>query len=273
MIVVHAVERLLSMVGLATPFGLAWATYLIFHRADSKASEPLKEAISGWLRRQPYQRTDWQSVIVGMMFDRLYTYPLIRPRAILRSLIISMMVFVAFISISSPALSVPTVLIIAPYLASVILSDYLSLFVVRRCLLFSNDYPMMSLLLSFFFGSIVIVFAFFCGFEIQRYFIVRPIYVVILSNHLMPIPYWIGRGTAGLPILNLVIPALLVHFWLPLFAAGAFTIRFLYRFAQAAVWAQWALKQGNRHPLEAIGFVAAAFIFAVAAVWKLLLLL
>jgi uncharacterized membrane protein len=93
---------------------------------------------------------------------------------------------------------------------------------------------------------------------------------VILFKHSIPIPYWISRGTTGFSILNLLIPALLVHLWLLLLAAGALIVSFLYRFFQAVAWTQWALKQGNRNPLKAIGLVAAVLGFAGAAMWKVL---
>ena len=63
---------------------------------------------------------------------------------------------------------------------------------------------------------------------------------------------------------------MLVHLWLPLFGLGASGIRVLYLIFRAVKWAQWFLKQGNRHPLRAIGAVAAVLVLAATATGKML---
>jgi hypothetical protein len=172
----HSIERLLDIVGLATPFGFAWAIYRLFAWADCKASEPLKRSISAWLKREPYQRVDWQSAVVDMMFDRLYTRPLLRPKAFLRSAIVSVATFIGFIFISSSLFSYESVFIVSPYLISVVASDYVSLFVVRRGLLFFNNYPMISLLSSFLIGCIVIIMTFYLDWRFND-FLFRHLYM------------------------------------------------------------------------------------------------
>jgi len=60
-------------------------------------------------------------------------------------------------------------------------------------------------------------------------------------------------------------PALAVFAWLPLFALGILAIRVLPLLSRIVEKTQWALKEGDQHPLRAIGFVAAVAVFAVAA--------
>jgi hypothetical protein len=167
-------EKVSQWVGLAAAFYIARQLYRLFASADHMASAPLKQAISAWLKREPLQRVDWQSAILGMMFDRVYTYPLLRPKAFVRSTAISIGAFILFVFMSASNFSCSAIAIVSPYLVSVVLSDYISLFVVRRALLFSNRYPIASLLASSLLGSIVITIVFFFGLEFQKSFITSP---------------------------------------------------------------------------------------------------
>jgi hypothetical protein len=69
---------------------------------------------------------------------------------------------------------------------------------------------------------------------------------------------------------SFMMPAFFVHIWLLLLAAGASGVRLLYPIFRAIEWAQWFLKQGHRHPLRAIGMVAAVLVFAGATIGKVL---
>jgi hypothetical protein len=64
--------------------------------------------------------------------------------------------------------------------------------------------------------------------------------------------------------------ALLVHLWLPLFAISVVLLKGLNYFLLAAKTAQWFLKRGKDHPLEAVGFVAAPLVFIGATAVQLL---
>jgi hypothetical protein len=63
-------------------------------------------------------------------------------------------------------------------------------------------------------------------------------------------------------------PAFFVHLWLPLFAFGALSVRIIYPVFRFIEWAQWFLKQGNQHPLRAVGIVAAALVFMGAMICR-----
>jgi hypothetical protein len=69
-----------------------------------------------------------------------------------------------------------------------------------------------------------------------------------------------------------IAPAFLVHLWLILFASGALGVRLLNPVFRLVAWAQWFLKQGDRHPLRAIGMVAAAVVFGGTMLGKVLAL-
>lgn len=56
------------------------------------------------------------------------------------------------------------------------------------------------------------------------------------------------------PFLYLMMaPAFVIHLWLPLFALSSLAVRLVFWSFRAVEWAQWFLKQGDAHPLKAIG--------------------
>ena len=48
-------------------------------------------------------------------------------------------------------------------------------------------------------------------------------------------------------------PAFIIHLWLPLFALSTLIARLVFWIFRAVEKAQWFLKQGDAHPLKAIG--------------------
>jgi hypothetical protein len=58
-------------------------------------------------------------------------------------------------------------------------------------------------------------------------------------------------------------PAFIIHLWLPLFAFSSLAVRLVFLIFRAVEWAQWSLKQGDAHPLRAIGIVA-----TIHSLWK-----
>jgi hypothetical protein len=68
--------------------------------------------------------------------------------------------------------------------------------------------------------------------------------------------------------LTLMSPALVIHLWLPLFALSTLIARLVFWIFRAVEWAQWFLKQGDAHPLKAIGIVATIIVFGSAMLVK-----
>src|SRR5258708_4525759 len=64
--------------------------------------------------------------------------------------------------------------------------------------------------------------------------------------------------------------ALVVHLWLPYFALCVSLVKGLNYLLLAVNKAQWFLKRGKDHPLEAIGFVAAPLMFLGAVAVQML---
>jgi len=255
---------------LGTPFMFAAATYGLFHWLDRNASAQATRAISGWLRGEAYRRIDVRLAILAA-FDRLYSSPLLRVRAFLRSAMFSSIVWIGCVLYGTTDihLYISGYLFIAgtlAFLSSVIISDYVSLFVVRRCLLLYGDRPFASVFLAAFAGSLVIALSYVAAIGVTLSVVAISYNVVAFYPTLfyrslkefVPNPKYDAMMT----------PALLVHLWLPLTAIGGFLVRLFYPVFRVVEWAQWFLKQGSRHPLRAIGTVAAALVFAVTAIGK-----
>ena len=63
-------------------------------------------------------------------------------------------------------------------------------------------------------------------------------------------------------------PAFIIHLWLPLFALSSLVVQLIFWIFRAVEWAQWFLKQGDAHPLRAIGIVATIIVFGSAMLVK-----
>ena len=71
-------------------------------------------------------------------------------------------------------------------------------------------------------------------------------------------------------VILVIIPEYFVYGWLILLGLGAIGVRLLYPLFRALDFAQWFLKEGDRHPLRAVGMVAGVLVFVGIAGWKLL---
>jgi hypothetical protein len=155
---------------------------------------------------------------------------------------------------------------------SFILSDYLSLFIVRRGLVSSGNRLFMPLVISFTLGMLIVFSVLFAAHIISA--TMTAIYYErysTVSNDIFSVLCSVLKSFVEQPEhLLTLFPAFLVHFWLLLFAFGAVGVRFLSSVFRLVKRAQWFLKQGDRHPLRAIGMVAAVLVFAGAAIGKAL---
>ena len=78
---------------------------------------------------------------------------------------------------------------------------------------------------------------------------------------------YILMGGLGSP-LGILSPAMIIHLWLPLFALSTLIARLVFWILRAVEKAQWFLKQGDAHPLKAIGIVATIIVFGSAMLVK-----
>jgi hypothetical protein len=257
----------LTLLGLSTPFIYAGATYSVFLYLDNKASDDAKGIVAGWLKPLDFKEVNVASATVEL-FDRLYTQPLLGWRAFMRSAVFSIVIF--FLAMYEFGLvddffgSFPPIeyrgegsSIVMVALVANIVSDYLSLFVIRAWLNVADRRPVVSLFGAAAIGALVVVFIF-----------------IVRDNILA----WITFGSFEMSLETLKISnltsrhnfsmwaAVAVHFWLLLFALGILVLRLLSPLLWAAGKVQWFIKQGQFHPVEAVGYVAAALVFVTTAI-------
>lgn len=262
-----AIDDILKAIGLATPFLYAGGAYQLFHWLDKKASDDAKAALASTLKIMDYDNKQVASALIEV-FDRIYSSPLLHWRAFVRSSIFTVVVFVMYAYEAGVLKALISVIFHVDILMLVLVnisSDYISLFLIRRWLLFSGQRPIFALLGGTALGALVV----FVGFIIRSFGALASDFGWAgLESPIQTITFVVSvKGVFGL----LVIPAMIVFIWLPLFAIAIAVIRALRPTASAVGWAQWFLKGGKEHPLEAIGYVAAAVVFPVAAVWQYVL--
>jgi hypothetical protein len=253
-------EEFFDLLGLGVPFYLAAATYGVFSWADSNASDEATQVISSWLHGRSKHKPDLGNLIISA-FDRIYTLTV---RAFRRSAAISSVIWVLvylipwliglpqhwdYVMLVTPpeVRFVPTMLLLfTMILFTIILVDYLSLLFVRRFLAWARIYPITASLTS--------------SIELESlYWSLVSSQFAVFGDAMPPL----------LPTFFVVMrPAFIIYLWLPLFALSSLVVRLVYLLFRAVEWAQWFLKQGDAHPLKAIGLVATIIVFGSAMLVK-----
>jgi hypothetical protein len=278
---VEEIEKLLDHLGYATPVIYAAAAYRLFACLDENASDQAKAALAGTMRLKDYGSKRLASALVEL-FDRIYTNPLLRWRALSRSvaftLIVSAIFVLEYVDREDLSQSRGRVTVAFALVANVV-TDYASLFVIRPFLVWFGDKPVLALVLGTLVGLAVVALG-----TVLRFYFVSLAYSGLLTSLLNALlstdqawrdvlkdpslallidAYWSGYWRYSLP-------AFLVLSWLPLLGLGIVGIRALSPLSSAVNKAQWALADGNKHPLKAVGCVAAIVVFALAFVWQIL---
>ena len=163
-----SMDDLLKFLGFGTPLIFAVATYGIFHFLDKRASKEAKSALSSIFESRPYDPEIIARAILEI-FDRLYTRPLFSFKAFKRSAILTIILTTClsyeiyssidhFKEIQFSFTQASFIRYASPQLISNLFTDYLSLFLIRRCLLLAGKRPLTSLIVSFLLGSILVLF-------------------------------------------------------------------------------------------------------------------
>jgi hypothetical protein len=280
-------EKLFDLVGLGIPFYLGAATYAVFAWLDSNASDEATQVISSWLHGRSHNKPDLGNLIISA-FDRIYTSPLLSFRAFGRSAVISIVVWLLlnFISIirrlaqmynlslkgigylDKPLIAVTIVML----LVVAVLCDYLSLFFVRRFLRLAQTRPIMASVISSIIGLVVVAMC------LLLLYIVELLATYWLNPHVLVngaldqnfVINLLNSLQFNLSYISTTVlkSAFIVHLWLPLFALSSLVARLMFWLFRAVEWAQWFLKQGDAHPLKAIGIVATIIVFGSAMLVK-----
>ena len=274
-------KEFFDLLGLGVPFYLAVATYTMFSWLDNNASDEATKVISSWLHGRSHNKPDLGNLIIKA-FDRVYTSPLLSLRAFGRSAIISTALWIVIyfipwlinfrsLTIESivwdPLKNVSLIKLLSEVtftLPFVIMSDYISLFGVRRLLVLARNHPIKASIGAFLIGLIILAaLASLLGIAFAIAFADKGVVPTEDPNFKITI-YIMVAGS----FLGVLTPPFIVHLWLPLFALSSLIVKLSYFIFRAVEWAQWFLKQGDAHPLKAIGIVATIIVFGSAMVVK-----
>jgi hypothetical protein len=263
------VGKLLEHLGYATPFIYAAAAYGLFAWLDNEASDEAKAALVNTMKPRNVSSALVASALVEV-FDNLYTRPLLSRSAFLRSMMFTLLVTFIFLFEVGANFVMYTLLgrimrlfyyTLAVAIFVNVFTDYISLFVIRRWLLSYGSKPVKALLSCLLIGVLIV-----SGGNLART-------GMLLLVGGIPIQI-VDAGPFRTFLVNFAlaasyaVPAVVVFAWLPLFALGIVIIRLMNPLSWVVGKTQWLLKDGNEHPLKAIGYVAAIAVFIVTAGWQ-----
>ena len=272
----EALEKLAEHLGYTTtPFVFAAVAYGFFHWLDEKASDEAKHLLAQTMMWKDKNNEQVASALVEV-FDRIYTYPLLRWRAFFRSLVFTIVIFALYLfEIGGPAIwkwPADYSILWSVALLINIISDYVSLFIIRPLLMRSGAKPVIGLSLGAASGIAIVLLG-----NSLRTILIWPFVIYFAQTEYEPSLLerlntyygsfsgfeslvWFAVSASDIFII-FSRPALAVFTWLPLFAVGILIARLLTPLSWLVGMTQWALKEGNEHPLKAIGYVAGVVVF------------
>jgi hypothetical protein len=283
-----AVGKIFEYFGVATPFMYAAGAYGFFAWLDANLSDNAKAELARAAQLRMVPNDQAASALVEV-FDRIYTSPLLHWRAAWRSLLFTLILTAIFayeVSGSEAIQDLKTSVdqhvemkLYAVAFAANAASDYLSLFLIRPWLARFGRRPVFAMLSATLLAILVVVLGAFVRLELSGDFSSGP-YIAPPDHPLKHDPSDFRpadiavytKYSFALVSLNFLasVPAAIVFLWLLLFAVGLMFLRALTPFAWMVAKAQWSLKDGEEHPLRAVGCVVAVIVFAVAMACRIL---
>jgi hypothetical protein len=266
--------KILEEAGLGVPLGVAVAVYGLFAFLDRRTSTQAKKALSAWLQAPPTFATGQVADFVLEAFDRVFTRPLLGWRAMARSVVWTLFVCGIVLWELMPEQFLYDygmwLIKIGPQVIANLISDYLSLFVVRGWLNIARTRPLLALVGATVVGAVII-------------FIANNIIHVLLTFVLIMSAMEIGPAQAIMSAIEGVmeywtrhlgmfgwrlevatwLAAMAIHLWLLLFAIGLVLIRAMWWLLWLSGKSQWFWKRGKERPFNAIGWVVAPVVFAI----------
>jgi hypothetical protein len=285
----HYIVQALKLLGFNTPLPFVLVTYWFFRTLDKKASGEAKRRINKWLTSKDYEFAVLSSVILEA-FDRVYSRPLLRPRAFFRSggitivvTVLAVFLFFPFaaaqngIALSAQMLGkyIPATQVSEGLWAQLewqifiafitnILGDYLGLFGVRFALVKGQRFPIWASLLGPIVGAVLIfVVLMVRDFMLSIFYfnIAHPL--LSLQSFASFVRYDTFALSARMDWWTFFFGAMVVYIWLPLLALSLSIVKLLNNFRVAVTWTQWFIKRGKDHPFEAVGLVATPIVFVL----------
>ena len=261
-------NQVLKLLGFWPPVVYAVVTYTLFWLLERNAAPHARKALSNWLAGPKYNKENVVSLII-YAFDRIYTPHLFSLKAFFISASISTAATLLIAYQLYPL--VWTVTIHIPemrnqtfsQLGANILADYLSLFFIRRWLLLAGYKPLMALTTAPIIGAVIVAIVYLIrdigGFSLQTWTFRFSYFIDDFYN-------WVRFISNAGVRWALLLPAFVVHLWLPLFAIGVVVAQALNSFKSAAQFSQWFFLKGQAHPFRSVGAVAALVTLIVVGI-------
>jgi hypothetical protein len=260
-------DQLLQLLGISAPFAAASACYGLFAFLDMKASKDAKRVMARWMQGKESGAVKVNEVVLDG-FDHLYGKPLLRVRSFLRSAFLSICAYLVYMLFEFKR--VPAAYgwdgVLVFYILPLIVTDYLSLFLVRGCLSFSRSNLFFAILMALAGGAIIVLF----GYTLSTILAIEWEWRPPLSQ-ILPIVYHLYTSLQ-VDVMSgavLFVPALFVYAWLPLLLLAKFASVGLRYFFRATDFVKWFLKRGEEHPFEAFGMIACTMVFVLGCSWQL----
>ena len=156
-------------------------------------------------------------------------------------------------------------IIVLPSLAECILSDYVSLFIIRRFLTFKVQSAVVTFVLVVSVGLFfVFIFIFVRAAIVETSGLTSWFLEHLTSTPPPPPDGLIGKLAYSHPIIPVAIAVIInlsQHLWILLVLVAVIVIRSAKFVPGAVSFMQWFFDKGDEHPLKAIGFVSAAVVF------------
>jgi hypothetical protein len=159
---------------------------------------------------------------------------------------------------------------IGSMLAINVISDYVSLPVARRWLAMAGNRPVFALISSQFIFALVFIIGFLLRvtLAVALLLLFSSYYRFYGTPRRMVVDAWNLLLYDRDSVVSLLIPSIIVYMWLPLFGLSILLVRVGERLFPAVRTVQSALKDGDKHPLNAVGYVAAVLVFVAILLWR-----
>jgi hypothetical protein len=262
-------DKLVELLGLGTPFLYGGAAYGFFIWLDANLSDEARKELARLVSVKDYEPTTVSTGIV-QLFDRIYTHPLFAWRAFLRSTAITLLLSMIYIY-EFVQLSILDPIYFIHSLFANIVSDYVSLFIIRGWLVRAAHRPIVALLLCSLIWVVVIALSFILRVigVASALWVLDPQFPIFNVQEVYRLVVF--RNANETPVLDpafLFMPALIVFTWLPLFGVSLLIIRLINPLSATVGKVQWFFKGGDEQPLQAIGYVAAVIVFVATLLWR-----
>jgi hypothetical protein len=267
-------SKLVELLDLSTPLAVAIAVYGIFHFLEKRTSKEAKAALTAWLHQPPHFGSREVADFVLEAFDRLFTRPLLGWRAVGRSaawtVVVSAIVLWELLPIDYLRAWEFWAIKFGPQLAANLVSDYLSLFIVRKWLQVAGSRPLVALLGAPVFGAVIVFLANSVIHVLLTYLFFTNLNLI--ESTVQVFNYWTKHiGFLGWRIeLASLLTGMAIHFWLLFFAMGLILNRLVWWILWLSGRTQWFWERGKERPFDAVGWVVAPIVFGFGCIFHYL---